>query len=180
MSCSSSSGSEEDEGADGYRKGDYHAVRPGDPFCGRRYIAQRKIGWGNFSTVWLAYDTRCKDHLAMMMELLGKIPQKITITGSQSKDYFDSHGDLKIIRRLKFWPIDKLLVKYNFSVPEAWEFTEFLQPFLDFTSEKLPTAAQCLKHPWHRNKDPHPMVENKSSIEKLERDLDNLQIKVGR
>lgn len=57
MSCSSSSGSEEDdEGIDSYRKGGYHAVRIGDPFASGRYIAQRKLGWGQFSTVWLAYD----------------------------------------------------------------------------------------------------------------------------
>jgi serine/threonine protein kinase len=59
MSCSSSSGSEEDEeGMESYRKGGYHAVRVGDQFAGGRYIAQRKLGWGQFSTVWLAYDTR--------------------------------------------------------------------------------------------------------------------------
>lgn len=59
MSCSSSSsGSEEDEGVDAYRKGGYHAVRAGDQFAAGRYIAQRKLGWGHFSTVWLAYDTR--------------------------------------------------------------------------------------------------------------------------
>lgn len=58
MSCSSSSGSEEDdEGFDSYRKGGYHAVRVGDQFAGGRFIAQRKLGWGQFSTVWLAYDT---------------------------------------------------------------------------------------------------------------------------
>lgn len=53
-----SSSEEEDEGVDAYRKGGYHAVRPGDPFAGGRYIAQRKLGWGHFSTVWLAFDTR--------------------------------------------------------------------------------------------------------------------------
>lgn len=59
MSCSSSSASEdEDEGIDSYRKGGYHAVRIGDQFAGGRYIAQGKLGWGQFSTVWLAYDTR--------------------------------------------------------------------------------------------------------------------------
>ena len=56
---SSSSGSEEeDEGIDSYRKGGYHAVRIGDSFAKGRYIAQRKLGWGQFSTVWLAYDTQ--------------------------------------------------------------------------------------------------------------------------
>lgn len=59
MSCSSSSGSsEEDEGFDSYRKGGYHAVRVADTFASGRYIAQRKLGWGQFSTVWLAYDTQ--------------------------------------------------------------------------------------------------------------------------
>lgn len=60
MSCSSSpsASEEEDEGFDSYRKGGYHAVRVGDSFNGGRYIAQRKLGWGEFSTVWLAYDTR--------------------------------------------------------------------------------------------------------------------------
>ena len=58
MSCSSSSGSEDDEGVDSYRKGGYHGVRIGDHFAGGRYVAQRKLGWGQFSTVWLAYDTR--------------------------------------------------------------------------------------------------------------------------
>lgn len=57
MSCSSSSSSSEDEGADAYRKGGYHAVRPGDQFAAGRYVAQRKLGWGQFSTVWLAFDT---------------------------------------------------------------------------------------------------------------------------
>ena len=57
MSCSSSSGSEEEEEEiDSYRKGGYHAVRVGDSFNDGRYIAQRKLGWGQFSTVWLAYD----------------------------------------------------------------------------------------------------------------------------
>jgi hypothetical protein len=54
---------EEDEGVDGYRKGGYHAVRPGDRFAAGRYVAQRKLGWGNFSTVWLAFDVQCEVRL---------------------------------------------------------------------------------------------------------------------
>lgn len=66
MSCSSSASEDEDEGTDSYRKGGYHAVRIGDPFSGGRYIAQRKLGWGEFSTVWLAYDTRSSVRLAFL------------------------------------------------------------------------------------------------------------------
>lgn len=57
--CSSGSEEEEEEeGREAYRKGGYHAVRVGDRFAGGRYVAQRKLGWGHFSTVWLAFDTR--------------------------------------------------------------------------------------------------------------------------
>lgn len=52
--CTSSS---EDEGTDDYRRGGYHAVRIGDAFKGGRYVVQSKLGWGHFSTVWLAWDT---------------------------------------------------------------------------------------------------------------------------
>ena len=47
----------EDEGSDEYRRGGYHAVRIGDSFKVNRYIVHRKLGWGHFSTVWLAWDT---------------------------------------------------------------------------------------------------------------------------
>lgn len=47
----------EDEGTEDYRRGGYHAVRIGDTFKNGRYIVQTKLGWGHFSTVWLAWDT---------------------------------------------------------------------------------------------------------------------------
>ncbi|KAE8705021.1 actin cytoskeleton-regulatory complex protein PAN1-like [Hibiscus syriacus] len=88
-------------------------------------------------------------HLALMMELLGKMPKKIAIGGALSKEYFDRHGDLKRIRRLKLRPLDRFLVdKYKFSENDAREFAGFLYPLLDFAPEKRPTAQQCLQHPW--------------------------------
>ena len=57
---SSSGGEEEDasedEGTEGYRKGGYHPVKPGDLFKSGRYSVVRKLGWGHFSTVWLVSD----------------------------------------------------------------------------------------------------------------------------
>ncbi|XP_018680472.1 uncharacterized protein LOC135583240 isoform X1 [Musa acuminata AAA Group] len=72
MSCSPSSGSGEDEGVDAYRKGGYHAVRVGDAFAGGRYVAQRKLGWGHFSTVWLAYDTLSSKFVALKIQKSAK------------------------------------------------------------------------------------------------------------
>ncbi|XP_015963514.1 uncharacterized protein LOC107487397 [Arachis duranensis] len=120
-----------------------------------------------------------EDHLALMMELLGKMPRKIAISGAQSKEFFDRHGDLKRIRRLKFLALDKLLIdRYKFPETDAREFTEFLTPLLDFAPEKRPTAQQCLQHPW-MNCELTPN-ENESSVETVEVGMSNLKLKVGK
>ncbi|EOA15511.1 hypothetical protein CARUB_v10004836mg [Capsella rubella] len=109
-----------------------------------------------------------EDHLALMMELLGKMPRKIAIGGARSKDYFDRHGDLKRIRRLKYWPLDRLLMdKYKLPEAEAKEFAEFLTPILEFAPEKRPTAQQCLEHPWM----------NVKTMENVDAQMNNLHIK---
>ena len=45
-----------EEGHNAYRPGGYHPVRIGEVY-NNRYEIQRKLGWGHFSTVWLAVDT---------------------------------------------------------------------------------------------------------------------------
>ncbi|KAF6134314.1 hypothetical protein GIB67_005706 [Kingdonia uniflora] len=92
---------------------------------------------------------RDEDHLALMMELLGMMPRKIALGGRYSRDLFNRHGDLRHIRRLRFWPMNKVLMeKYEFSEQDASDLADFLVPILDFVPEKRPTAAQCLLHPW--------------------------------
>ncbi|XP_059646770.1 protein kinase dsk1-like isoform X2 [Cornus florida] len=92
---------------------------------------------------------RDEDHLALMMELLGMMPRKIALGGRYSRDFFNRYGDLRHIRRLRFWPLNKVLVeKYDFSEEDAIDMADFLIPILDFVPEKRPTAAQCLLHPW--------------------------------
>ncbi|KAL8143441.1 hypothetical protein V2J09_016473 [Rumex salicifolius] len=93
-----------------------------------------------------------EDHLARMMELVGKMPKKIAVGGAKSRDYLDKYGDLRRIKRLKYCPLNKLLVdQYGFSEDNARQFSEFLCPLLDFTPDKRPTAKQCLQHPWLKN-----------------------------
>ncbi|KAL6220815.1 hypothetical protein ACLB2K_008569 [Fragaria x ananassa] len=123
-----------------------------------------------------------EDHLALMMELLGKMPRKVAIGGARSKDFFDRHGDLKRIRRLKFWPLNKILVdRYNFSETDALEFAEFLCPIFDFSPEKRPTAQQCLQHPWLNGVATSlGDANNISNVEKVNVGMSNLQIKVGK
>ncbi|XP_019177522.1 PREDICTED: SRSF protein kinase 3-like [Ipomoea nil] len=123
-----------------------------------------------------------EDHLALMMELLGKMPKKMATSGARSKDYFDRHGDLKRIRRLKYLSLDKLLVdKYRFSKEDAQEFAVFLSPLLDFEPEKRPTAQQCLQHPWLNAKSSNQNeVRSESGTQKVNVGMSSLQVKVGK
>ena len=50
---------EDEEDWEDYTKGGYHPVKIGDEFSDGRYIVVRKLGWGHFSTVWLAKDSKC-------------------------------------------------------------------------------------------------------------------------
>lgn len=57
---------EDDEEEGDYRPGGYCPVKLGDPFFGGRYRILSKLGWGHFSTVWLAKDAKHQDaHVAL-------------------------------------------------------------------------------------------------------------------
>uniref|UniRef100_A0AAY5JXI2 non-specific serine/threonine protein kinase n=1 Tax=Esox lucius TaxID=8010 RepID=A0AAY5JXI2_ESOLU len=55
---------EEQEDPNDYCKGGYHHVKIGDLFNGKYHVI-RKLGWGHFSTVWLAWDIQVKRFVAM-------------------------------------------------------------------------------------------------------------------
>ncbi|KAK9665938.1 hypothetical protein RND81_14G147400 [Saponaria officinalis] len=93
--------------------------------------------------------SRDEDHLALMMELLGVMPRKIALAGRHAKEFFNRHGDLRHIRRLRFWPLDKVLVeKYQFTERDAKGMAEFLLTILEYSPDKRPKAAECLTHLW--------------------------------
>ncbi|XP_060087521.1 SRSF protein kinase 1 isoform X1 [Heteronotia binoei] len=93
--------------------------------------------------------SRDEDHIALIIELLGKIPRKLIVAGKYSKEFFTKKGDLKHITKLKPWGLFEVLVeKYEWSQDEAAAFTDFLLPMLELNPEKRATAAQCLRHPW--------------------------------
>lgn len=47
----------EDEGIKEYQVGGYHPVHLGEVLI-NRYVIVQKLGWGQFSTVWLAKDMK--------------------------------------------------------------------------------------------------------------------------
>ncbi|EJU05906.1 kinase-like protein [Dacryopinax primogenitus] len=56
---------EEEEDWQEYVRGGYHPVHIGDSFSDGRYVVVRKLGWGHFSTVWLAKDQKLNRHVAL-------------------------------------------------------------------------------------------------------------------
>ncbi|OMJ08145.1 Protein kinase dsk1 [Smittium culicis] len=57
--------SEPEEDIEDYKIGGYHPVKIGERFKNNRYKVVRKLGWGHFSTVWLAYDSSSDRHVAL-------------------------------------------------------------------------------------------------------------------
>jgi serine/threonine-protein kinase SRPK3 len=63
--------------------------------------------------------------------------------------FFNRHGELRHIRKLRFWPLDRVLVeKYDFDPMEAEDMASFLVPMLDFVPDRRASARQMLAHPW--------------------------------
>ncbi|GAB0137903.1 hypothetical protein EsDP_00006156 [Epichloe bromicola] len=61
----SSLGTISEESLSRYCAGGYHPVRIGDVFNQGRYKIIRKLGYGVYSTVWLAFDSESKQHVAL-------------------------------------------------------------------------------------------------------------------
>nr|XP_061829911.1 SRSF protein kinase 3-like isoform X2 [Nerophis lumbriciformis] len=90
-----------------------------------------------------------EDHIAQIMELLGKIPPTVVFSGKYSSQYFSHRGDLQHVGPLRIWRLYDILVeKYHFLLDEASTFSDFLLHMLDYYPERRGTAAQCLLHPW--------------------------------
>ncbi|CAH2275744.1 SRSF kinase 2 isoform X5 [Pelobates cultripes] len=93
--------------------------------------------------------SRDEDHIALITELLGKIPRKFAILGKYSKDFFNKKGELRHITKLKPWSLfDVLVEKYGWPQEDAAQFTDFLTPMLEMVPEKRASAGECLRHPW--------------------------------
>jgi serine/threonine-protein kinase SRPK3 len=66
-----------------------------------------------------------------MMELLGKMPVNMALSGKHSKKFFDSQGKLRRISGLKYWSLQNVLrEKYKVKDDEAKLLAEFLTPML--------------------------------------------------
>ena len=76
-----------------------------------------------------------------MIELLGKAPRSVTLSGKYSKKIFNHKGELRRIKGLNYWSLDRVLIeKYKFKPSEATALCEFLLPMLEWDPEERSTA----------------------------------------
>ena len=116
------------------------------------------------------------DHLAQMMELLGRMPKNLAMSGKHSKKYFDSRGNLRRIKDLRYWPVKKVLTdKYLIREEEAQAFSDFLLPMLEWHHDRRATAQQMLDHPWLNMPDNYDYKLTKKEWEKIQFKKDMLK-----
>jgi serine/threonine-protein kinase SRPK3 len=121
------------------------------------------------------------DHLAQMMELLGRMPKNLALSGKNSKKFFDSRGHLRRISGLNYWPLKKVLIeKYRIKEDEAHALADFLLPMLTWNHETRATAQQMLSHPWLNMKDNYDFkyTDREYDVMMLKKELKN-QVKGG-
>ncbi|BFZ61341.1 serine/threonine protein kinase, CMGC [Saitoella coloradoensis] len=92
------------------------------------------------------------DHVAQIIELLGRMPRHIALAGKYSKEIFNSKGELRKIHKLKHWELSNVLGdKYHFTKEQAEEFASFLLPMLEINPERRADAGGMSNHPWLRD-----------------------------
>jgi serine/threonine-protein kinase SRPK3 len=72
------------------------------------------------------------DHLAQIMELLGRFPKKMSLRGLKGRKYVSKEGNLNRIPKLQNWSLkDVMIEKYRFKEDQAEYFQSFMSPMLN-------------------------------------------------
>jgi len=80
------------EDVEKYRSGGFHPIHLGDSLKGGRYRVLHKLGYGGFSTVWLAHDEN-QDRLVSLKVLTAEASQRPTeLNISRYLEYLDEHA----------------------------------------------------------------------------------------
>ncbi|KAL4466073.1 hypothetical protein ABPG74_004310 [Tetrahymena malaccensis] len=99
-----------------YRPEGYHPTILGEKFKDGRYTIVQKLGWGHFSTVWLAYDKETDSNVALKIQKSKKSYQEAAV------DELQLLGDLRKNEKNEKWLsfIKEMKEKY----PDCTEFNE--------------------------------------------------------
>jgi serine/threonine protein kinase len=60
------------EDLEGYTPGGYHPTSIGDSFCDGRYTVVHKLGFGGYSTIWLARDNQTERYVSLKILVASK------------------------------------------------------------------------------------------------------------
>jgi len=90
------------------------------------------------------------DHLALMVEHLGKMPKNFALKGKESRNYFNKNAQLIRIKELKETTISDAIVNTldDLSIKHAKEIEEVLLPMLEYDPEKRINAKEALELKW--------------------------------
>ncbi|TDZ15304.1 Serine/threonine-protein kinase SRPK [Colletotrichum orbiculare MAFF 240422] len=80
---------EDEEAHEDYCAGGYHPVQLGDKFANNRYTIVHKLGFGGYSTVWLAFDEEKKTYVSL----------KIAVS-DPGKDKREAEDEISILAQL--------------------------------------------------------------------------------
>ncbi|NXG60792.1 SRPK kinase, partial [Hemiprocne comata] len=95
------------------------------------------------------YFSRDDDHVARIIELLGRIPPQIAFSWNKSTKFFSRPGALLRLSRLSSRSLHSILLdRHKWTREAVTPFASFLLPALQYAPERRATAAQCLRHAW--------------------------------
>ncbi|NXF02159.1 SRPK kinase, partial [Smithornis capensis] len=95
------------------------------------------------------YFSRDDDHVACIIELLGRIPTQIAFSWNKSTKFFSRPGALLRLSRLSPRSLPGILAdRHGWTRREAAAFAAFLLPALHYAPERRASAAQSLRHGW--------------------------------
>ena len=90
-----------------------------------------------------------EDHLALMIETLGKMPKSFALSGRKSRKYFNKIGQLIRIKNIKEYRIKEILIHdFKFEEKDAEDIEEFLMPMLEYDPKKRLDARAALQSKW--------------------------------
>ncbi|NWS68663.1 SRPK kinase, partial [Crotophaga sulcirostris] len=95
------------------------------------------------------YFSRDDDHVARIIELLGRIPPQIAFSWNKSTKFFSRPGALLRLSHLSPRSLHSVLAdRHRWTKPDLTAFTSLLLPALHYAPERRATAAHCLQHAW--------------------------------
>ncbi|KFO79853.1 Serine/threonine-protein kinase SRPK, partial [Cuculus canorus] len=95
------------------------------------------------------YFSRDDDHVARIIELLGRIPPQIAFSWNKSTKFFSRPGALLRLSRLSPRSLHSVLAdRHRWTKHDLAAFTSFLLPTLHYAPERRSTASRCLQHAW--------------------------------